>query len=92
MFLKDFLLKLRGEEMSVIVNIHDAKTHFSRLLARVGEGEEVIIAKAGRPIARLVSITQKPEKRLPGSAKEKIVLSDDFDAPLPDETLSAFSQ
>ncbi|VAX25784.1 Prevent host death protein, Phd antitoxin [hydrothermal vent metagenome] len=77
--------------MSVTVNIHEAKTHFSRLLARVSEGEEVIIAKAGRPIARLVSIVQKPKQRLPGSAKEKIVLSDDFDAPLPDEILKTFA-
>ncbi len=78
--------------MSVTVNIHDAKTHFSRLLARVSEGEEVIIAKAGRPIARLVSIVQKPKQRLPGSAKEKIMLSDDFDAPLPDEILKTFAE
>ncbi len=78
--------------MSVTVNIHDAKTHFSRLLARVSEGEEVIIAKAGRPIARLVSIVQKPKQRLPGSAKEKIMLSDDFDAPLPDEILKTFTE
>ncbi len=78
--------------MSVTVNIHDAKTHFSRLLARVSEGEEVIIAKAGRPIARLVSIVQKPKQRLPGSAKEKIMFSDDFDAPLPDEILKTFAE
>jgi len=76
--------------MSVTVNIHDAKTHFSRLLARVSEGEEVIIAKAGRPIARLIAIVQKTNKRLPGSAKEKLVLSDNFDAPLPDEILKTF--
>lgn len=78
--------------MSVTVNIHDAKTHFSRLLVRVSEGEEVIIAKAGRPIARLVSIVQNPRKRIPGSAKGKIVLSDDFDRPLPDEMLKTFTE
>jgi len=78
--------------MSVTVNIHDAKTHFSRLLAKVNEGEEVIIAKAGRPIARLVAIVQKPKQRLPGSAKKQIELSDDFDAPLPDEILETFTQ
>jgi len=78
--------------MSVTVNIHDAKTHFSRLLARVSEGEEVIIAKAGRPIARLVAIVQKPKQRLPGSAKEKLVLSEDFDSPLPNEILKTFAE
>ncbi len=78
--------------MAVTVNIHDAKTHFSRLLARVSEGEEVIIAKAGRPIARLVSIVQKSKERFPGSAKEKIVLSNKFEAPLPDEILQTFAE
>ncbi len=78
--------------MSVTVNIHDAKTHFSRLLSKVAEGEEVIIAKAGRPIARLVAIEQKTKRRFPGSAKGKIALSDDFDAPLPDEMLKIFTQ
>ena len=78
--------------MSMIVNIHDAKTHFSRLLVKVGEGEEVIIAKAGHPVARLVAIAEKPKARFPGSAKDRIVVSGDFDAPLPDEILKAFAE
>jgi len=74
------------------VNVHEAKTHFSRLLARVNNGEEIIIAKAGRPIARLVPILEKPDKRLPGSAQGKVVIADDFDAPLPEPILNAFEQ
>ncbi len=72
------------------VNIHEAKTHFSRILTRVGNGEEVIISKAGKPIARLVPITEKPTQRMPGSAKGKIVLKKDFDAPLPESILKGF--
>lgn len=78
--------------MSVTVNIHDAKTHFSRLLARVGEGEEVIIAKAGNPIARLIPIGKRPKQRIPGSAKDKVVISEDFNEPLPDSILEAFEK
>ena len=66
------------------VNIQEAKTHFSKLLKRVVKGEEVIIARAGRPIARLSPLWAKPGKRVPGSAKGMFTISDDFDAPLPD--------
>jgi len=66
------------------VNIHDAKTHFSKLLKRVLKGEEVIIARAGQPIARLSPLPPKRGKRVPGSAKGLITIADDFDAPLPD--------
>ncbi len=76
--------------MAFKVNIHEAKTHFSRILTRVGNGEEVIISKAGKPIARLVPITEKPTQRMPGSAKGKIVLKKDFDAPLPESILKGF--
>jgi prevent-host-death family protein len=76
--------------MPLKINIHDAKTQFSRLLTRVSEGEEVIIAKAGKPIARLIPIGTKPKKRIPGSAKGKVVITKDFDAPLPDYILEAF--
>jgi prevent-host-death family protein len=78
--------------MSVTVNIHDAKTQFSRLLARVGEGEEVIIAKAGKPIARLVPIGKRPKQRIPGSAKDKVVIAEDFNEPLPDTILKTFEK
>jgi prevent-host-death family protein len=73
--------------MLVQVNIHEAKTHLSKLLARVQEGEEIIIAKAGRPIARLVPMIERLIKRVPGSAKGKVVITPDFDAPLPEAVL-----
>jgi prevent-host-death family protein len=69
-------------------NVHDAKTHFSRLLDRVAQGEEIIIAKSGRPVAKLVRVAKEPRK--PGRLKGRIRISPDFDEPLPDEILSAF--
>jgi prevent-host-death family protein len=74
------------------VNVHEAKTHLSRLLFKVGEGEEVVIAKAGKPVARLVSIGKKLKQRLPGSAKGKIVIRENFDKPLPESTLRLFEK
>jgi len=66
--------------MPVIVNIHEAKTHFSKLLAQVSAGEEIIIAKAGKPVARLAPIeTKAAKKRVPGIDKGKIWISEDFD-------------
>jgi prevent-host-death family protein len=63
------------------VNIHEAKTHFSRLVERAAAGEEIIIGKAGKPVARLVPYTApKPPKRKPGSWKGKVWISPDFDA------------
>jgi prevent-host-death family protein len=76
--------------MRTIVNVHDAKTNLSKLLARVSQGEEIIIAKAGRPVAKLTPVSDKGGRRLPGSAKGKIRISDDFDAPLDEETLRSF--
>ena len=72
------------------VNIHEAKTHLSRLLAEVASGEEVVIAKAGKPVARLVAIETKKKPRVPGALKGKIWISPDFDAPLPDDIAEAF--
>jgi prevent-host-death family protein len=66
------------------VNISEAKTHFSKLLKRMLKGEEVIIARAGRPIARLSPLQPQRGKRVPGSAKGLFTIADDFDAPLPD--------
>lgn len=72
------------------VNIHEAKTHLSKLLERVSMGEEVIIAKAGKPIAKLVPIpTERPRFRL-GSAKGEFVVPDDFNDPLPKEIEDLF--
>ncbi len=79
-------------QMAIKMNIHEAKTHFSRILVKVGNGEEVIISKSGKPIARLVPITEKPTHRVPGSAKGKILLERDFNAPLPDSILKGFEQ
>ena len=74
------------------INIHEAKTHFSKLLSHVKEGEEIVIAKAGEPVARLVPIKEQPVKRVPGSAKGKITIAPDFNAPLPDPVLELFEK
>jgi len=76
--------------MSITVNVHEAKTNFSKLLARVGLGEEVIIAKAGKPVARLMPFAEKARPRTPGSASGKLVVMADFDAPLPESVLASF--
>jgi prevent-host-death family protein len=72
------------------VNVHQAKTHLSRLLARVALGEEVVIAKAGRPVARLVPVDRKLSRRTPGRDKGRGYIADDFDAPLPRDVLARF--
>jgi len=74
------------------VNIHEAKTRFSQLLSRVKEGEEIIIAKAGKPIARLVPVKEHPAKRVPGSTRGKITIAPDFDAPLSESVLELFEK
>ena len=73
-----------------IVNIHQAKTNFSKLVDAVMNGEEIIIAKAGKPAAKLVPITALKPKRKPGALKGKIKISKDFNAPLPDDVLDQF--
>lgn len=78
--------------MTLIVNIHEAKTHLSKLLARVSVGEEIIIAKAGRPVARLAPLEKTPARRVAGSAVGEVALKPDFDAPLPDDVIEAFEQ
>lgn len=70
-------------------NVHEAKTHFSKLLARVQAGEEVVIAKAGEPIARIVAIRSR-RTRQPGTERGKFWMADDFNAGLPDELLDLF--
>ena len=72
------------------VNIHEAKTQLSRLLARVGNGEEITIAKSGKAIARLVPIKQTSEKRISGLDKGMGWIADDFDDPLPNDLQSYF--
>lgn len=72
------------------VNIHEAKTHLSKLLERVALGEEVVIAKAGKPVAKLVPLSMEPKTRILGSAKGEFVVPDDFNDPLPKEIEDLF--
>ncbi len=72
------------------VNIHEAKTHFSKLLQRVAAGEEVTIARSGVPVARLTAIENKLDRRPLGFARGQVWMADDFDAPLPDDLLAQF--
>ncbi len=74
---------------TLVFNIHDAKTNLSRIVDDVAAGTEVIIAKAGKPMARLVPIDIVQTKKL-GLLKGKIKVGDDFNAPLDDETLGLF--
>ena len=76
-------------QMSSTVNIHEAKTHLSRLLERVSDGEEIVIAKAGKPVARLSSVDAQ-RKALPyGILKGKLKIRAGFDDPLPDSFIAA---
>jgi prevent-host-death family protein len=72
------------------INIHEAKTHFSRLVERAERGEEIIIARSGRPVARLVPLEGQEKPRVFGRMRGKIRIADDFDAPLPDDILDQF--
>lgn len=72
------------------VNIHKAKTHLSRLLDEVSAGRELVIAKAGKPVAKLVPIGAAGPARKFGVLKGKIRIARDFDAPLPEAMLDAF--
>ena len=67
------------------INIHQAKTHLSRLLERVLEGDDIVIAKHGKPVARLIPFKTESKTRKPGALKGQIKMADDFDAPLPDD-------
>jgi prevent-host-death family protein len=71
------------------VNIHEAKTQFSKLLRRVAAGEEIVISKAGKPVAKIVAIGDQVRRRF-GVDRGLFEVPDDFDAPLPDELLGAF--
>ncbi len=75
-----------------IVNVHEAKTHLSRLLERVAAGQEIVIAKAGQPVARLVPIKGTEGERELGRDRGCVWIADDFDAPLPDDLLDEFER
>ena len=77
--------------MKESVNIHQAKTHLSRLVERVEAGEEITLARAGRPVARLVPYRLRREPRRLGIWKGQVWMSPDFDAPLP-EIVEAFQK
>jgi prevent-host-death family protein len=72
------------------INIHAAKTHLSSLVEEAAAGEEIIIAKAGKPVARLVALEKSAFHRAYGALKGRIHASDDFDAPLPRDILTGF--
>ncbi len=87
----DLVHDLVNNDSMTEVGIHEAKTHLSRLLRRVAAGEEIVIAKAGKPVARLVPV-QPPESRSLGRDQGILQIPDDFDAPLPDEILAEFER
>lgn len=74
----------------VTYNIHEAKTHLSKLLDRAAQGEDVIIAKAGVPVARLVAVARLTEDRPLGTETGRMVVADDFDSPLSPDVLDSF--
>lgn len=76
--------------MSIIVSIHEAKTHLSRLLNQVMAGEEVIVARSGVPVARILPIERGSAKRQAGSAKGKFTIVDDFAGALPADVQAEF--
>lgn len=76
--------------MDRIINIHEAKTHLSRIVDEVAAGSEVILAKAGKPMARLVPITPAPRPKKFGLLKGKINVPDNFNAPLDEQIIADF--
>ncbi len=86
----DLVQDLVYTQTMTTINIHEAKTHLSRWLVRVAGGEEIIIAKAGHPIAKLVPVKKPLHRRKPGLDAGKVWISEDFDAPLPEEVLREF--
>lgn len=75
--------------MSTVVNVHDAKTHLSRLIDRAAAGEEIVVARAGRPVARLVALAPQGPIRTPGRLRGKIHFSGDAEE-TPDWLIDAF--
>lgn len=72
------------------INIHEAKTHLSRFVEKAAAGEEIIIAKAGKPIAKLVPLHSLPSRRSLGMFNGQLNVPEDFDAALPDDVLLSF--
>ena len=80
---RSFYQRPSPQNQGITVNVHEAKTHFSSLLARVSAGEQVVIAKAGKPVARLVPFDREMKQRTGGLDRGSFVVPEDFDAPLP---------
>lgn len=76
--------------MAKTVNLYEAKTRLSRLVEQAARGEEIVIAKAGHPRARLVPMRKRAKPRKAGAWKGRVVIAADFDAPLPENLLAAF--
>jgi antitoxin (DNA-binding transcriptional repressor) of toxin-antitoxin stability system len=76
----------------MVVNIHEAKTHFSRLVERACGGEEIVIARSGVPLLRLARLEGTPKNRTPGLSKGSIAISADFGAPLDESILREFEK
>lgn len=74
------------------VNVHEAKTHLSRLLKRVEAGEEIVISRGGLPVARLLAYAPRSRRRSIGADRGIVQIPDDFDRPLPDEVLADFER
>jgi prevent-host-death family protein len=80
-----------GQEAGMdTVNLYDAKTNLSTLVERAARGEEIVIAKAGRPLARLVPLARRTTPRPLGLLAGQVTIAEDFDDPLPDEISAAF--
>lgn len=77
-------------EIQNMVNMYEAKTHFSELVHAATEGREIFIARAGKPVAKLVPLKAEKRKVRFGILKGKLHLANDFDAPLPDEIIDLF--
>lgn len=87
----DLVQDLVYYQLLMEVNVHQAKTHLSKLLRRVAGGDEIIISRAGVPMARLVAVEPRATPRPVGMYRGQFTVPDDFDAPLPDEVLSLFT-
>jgi prevent-host-death family protein len=74
---------------ATMINVHEAKTHLSRILARVEAGEEIVLMRAGHPVARVIPFKPDVPARTPGAWAGRVRIAEDFDA-LPDEVEAAF--
>jgi prevent-host-death family protein len=88
--LRPGVFDVRGDGALMPINLYEAKTKLSELVERAAAGEEIVIAKAGKPKAKLVPLTPRTEPRKPGVWKGRLWIAQDFDAPLPDDILAAF--